>query len=124
MFRELTVFLFHRNEFNRSAVRAKAFLPSEKTGRKSVFGIFSLVEEEIWGIGTEFVAARRGDPLRGRGDFLAKNVRDSDLKLVPEPTDHPRHGNLEGWPEAKEDRKSIAQDLALAATLRMKPEPA
>jgi hypothetical protein len=39
------------------------------------------------------------------------------LTVEPDPTHHPRHANIIGWPEDKDQRTAKAQRLAAAATL-------
>jgi hypothetical protein len=56
--------------------------------------------------------------LHGRADIQALNILETNLQINPDniPT---RHANIVGWPELKEERKSIAQELAAKASLRL-----
>ena len=43
------------------------------------------------------------------------DVLQNDLQVNPEETDYRWHANIEGWPDSKEERKAIAQELARIA---------
>jgi hypothetical protein len=85
----------------------------------SVFRIDGLVEAEIWGIGDREVTAASGRAILGRGDILQGDVEKTKLYL-----DHNniplRHANIAGWPPDKDERISLAQELAAAASLRLR----
>jgi hypothetical protein len=69
-------------------------------------------EEEIWGVGHS-VAQNIGKTLYGRFDIQAKDFLIDSLKVIPDPTDNnPNHAIVIGWPEAKQDQKSISQQIA------------
>ena len=55
--------------------------------------------------------------LHGRADIQAFNILEINLQINPDNTP-PRHASIIGWPELKEERKSIAQELAAKALLR------
>jgi len=56
--------------------------------------------------------------LYGRGDIQALNILENNLQIDPDNKPR-RHANIIGWPELKEERKSIAQELAAKASLRL-----
>ncbi len=83
-------------------------------GRTSVCRISGITNVEIWEIGLE-VARMRGKPLLGRADIRVFNILSKALVVAP--TDPPpiRHADIVGWPEDKDQRISIAQELAAEA---------
>lgn len=120
MFDEITRYIFDRKRFSvdKNAVKPKAFSPPP---HNSVFGISELRDSQIWEIGTGHVAKILQRELKARGDLNANAVIDLGLRIVPDEKGHPRHANLEGWPDAKEDQMSVAIDLAAEATLHIIP---
>jgi len=56
--------------------------------------------------------------LHGRADIQARFILKMGLQIDPDDTP-PRHANIFGWPELKEERKSMAQELAAKAALRL-----
>ena len=56
--------------------------------------------------------------LHGRADIQALNILEINLQVNPDNIP-PRHANIIGWPELKEEQKSIAQELAAKASLRL-----
>ncbi len=71
-------------------------------------------------IGFKKVIGKMNPPrnLHGRADIQALNILVNNLQIDPDNTP-PRHANIIGWPELKEERKSIAQELAAKASLRL-----
>jgi len=100
-------------------VKPPAFMPPPNL-KLSVFRIDNLSEPDIWKIGIEKVINKMNKPtnLHGRADIQALNIFDSNLQIEPDNIP-PRHANIIGWPELKEERKSIAQELAAKASLRL-----
>ena len=86
----------------------------------SVFRIGNLSEPEIWKIGIKKVINKMNKPtnLHGRADIQALNILGNNLQIEPDNTP-PRHANIIGWPELKEEQKSMAQELAAKASLRL-----
>lgn len=95
------------------SVRHNAFMPA--TDKKtSVFRVSSLTDTEIWNIGNTHVVPRRGKPLLGRAEIVAKHVFDNDLEVeVGEPP--PLHANITGWSDEQSERRLVAQELAARA---------
>lgn len=110
-------YIVESNKFTSSRVKPQAFLPSPKNPQLSVFKTNELSNEEIWAIGVEFVANPRRKTLYARADFPESLVDEVGLSLSPDPTPHPLHANLVGWPEEKNEKMAIAKDLANASSL-------
>ena len=86
----------------------------------SIFRIKDLKDPEIWEIGIKQVVEKMKQPknLHGRADIKAVDIFDVDLQIEPDNTP-PRHANIINWPDQKEKVKSIAQELAAKASLRL-----
>ena len=95
----------------------RAFMPPPNR-KTSVFQINGLTESEIWDIGEEVVRPN-GKTLYGRGDILAVQIEKTKLRIDYDNTP-PRHANIIGWPEDKDEQKSLAQELAAEAKLKIK----
>lgn len=122
----LARYLVHSDWFNKGGgyVKRAAFMPrlNPKTSalEASVYRILSLSEAKIWQIGLAKVANPAGKRLYGRAELAAQTVKDLDLKIDPD--DIPRHhANIVGWPDEKPKQQSLAQHLAKAAALRLRP---
>lgn len=104
-------------------VKYGAFLPPGNH-RLSVYLSNDLDEETIWDIGDRFVASARNRPLRARAD-LTKDTIDSanrsQLSIEWAPHPHHLHHNIVGWPDSKDERIALAQDLANSASLYLAP---
>jgi hypothetical protein len=103
----------------KNRVKPRAFMPP--IDRKlSVFRTDNLSEPEIWKIGLKNVIEKivRPTNLHGRADIQALSIIESNLQIEPDNTP-PRHANIVGWPELKEEQKSIAQELAAKASLKL-----
>lgn len=116
----LARYILSRNHFNSSRAKPLAFEPP-KDLRLSVFRIFGLGEPQIWDLGYRHVAEPSNRTLYARADFsvslvnrLALNVHRSDSP--------PRHADIVGWPSSKNERMSIAQQLAAESSLSFAPK--
>jgi len=103
----------------KNIVKPQAFMPPPDL-ILSVFRIDNLSEPEIWKIGFKKVISKMNQPrnLHGRADIQALNILGNNLQIDPDNTP-PRHASIIGWPELKEKRKSIAQELAAKASLSL-----
>jgi hypothetical protein len=99
-------------------VRHNAFMPS-RSGEVSVYRIAYLKEGEIWEIGKLNVAKALNKQLLGRADILTLIILNQKLKVESDPTPHPRHANIVGWPSDKEEQREIALMLAAEAQLHL-----
>ncbi len=109
----LSRFIVNRNEFRPSdrTVKFKAFIPP-KNKRLSVYCTSTLSEDDIWSIGSEFVAKPRGKTLYGRADLLAQTVYALKQKVEPETTAHRLHADIIAWPDDRDDIQFLATQLA------------
>jgi hypothetical protein len=103
----------------KNVVKPLAYMPPSDL-RLSVFRIDNLSELEIWKIGFKEVIGKMNQSrnLHGRADIQALNIWENNLHIDPDNTPL-RHANIIGWPELKEERKSIAQELAAKASLSL-----
>ncbi|MBI2923280.1 MAG: hypothetical protein HYY18_19665 [Planctomycetes bacterium] len=117
----LSRFLIHSNAFNFTGgfVKSRAFMPPTNL-RLSVFRTQDWPEVRIWEAGQREVAAPLHLTLYGRAELSVAQVQGTGLSVDPDeiPQDH---ANIIGWPSEKDAQKSIAQDLAAAARLILKP---
>lgn len=113
----LARFLLSSSEFSstKGLVKPQAFLPRPQDLTTSVFRVQNLPAERIWPIGISIAETRR-KTLYGRADILADAVMSVGLRLDPD-DNPPRHANIVGWPNEKDHRLSLAQQLAAAAVL-------
>jgi hypothetical protein len=102
-------------------VKQDLFIPTAN-GEVSVMRHRDATVAEIWMIGRA-VAAGMGRTLYGRSDVLARACATIGLRVdaTPMPPDNPNHADINGWPEAKEDRKALAQKLAAVAGKLISP---
>ena len=105
---------------SKNLVKPQAFMPPPDF-KLSVFRIDNLPEPEIWEIGLKKVVSKmpQDKNLHGRADIQALNISNSNLQIDPDNKPR-RHANIIGWPELKEEQKSIAQELAAKASLRLR----
>ena len=108
----LARFLRHSKDFSKSAsiVKQTAFIPGNE-GRLSVFRIDGLMLGDIEALGKQHISK-----FYGWAQLKTADVEKTSLKIdfnnQPE-----RHADLVNWPPDKEERKSIALELATASTL-------
>lgn len=98
-------------------MKPRAFQPA-RNNKTSVFRIIDLAEEEVWRLADEHAAGDRGK-AEARAMLLVHQVTKAGLRVEPDNIP-PRHANLTGWPTAKDEWKSVAQELAAEATLRVR----
>ena len=130
---KITRFIRYSSHFSIATNRVKpdAFLPHKKSVDISVFRISGLndsqelSESEIWEIGREHVQTE-DRPIKARANFLASNVYDSNLEVVPdEPPE--RHANIrplpvDNSPANRKTRRALATKLANLSKLVVPPE--
>lgn len=122
----LARFLFSQKHFKQTQSRATpdAFMPP-KDLQLSVSLISGLLANAVWDLGKGVLAQHPQPHLYGRADINVAAVHAQKLKAFRD-DDPPRHVNVVGWPsysEGKDVIKSIAQELARAATLTLLPTP-
>jgi hypothetical protein len=104
-----------------NSVKQDLFIPTAK-GEVSAMRHRDATEAEIWTVGRA-VAGGMGRRLYGRSDVRAAACLSIGLRVdaTPMPT-NPNHADINGWPDAKEDRKAMAQKLAAAAGKLVSPQ--
>lgn len=115
----ITRYIFSSSHFSAQNNRVKhnAFMPS--SGETSVYRTHDLPEPDIWAIGRD-ISSQRNQQLQARGDLLVSDVVSLSLRVDPsEPP--PRHANIIGWPQEKDQVKLKAMEVAAQATLRLLP---
>ena len=103
-------------------IRYNAFMPNRSGRQTSVYRIQELNDSEIFEIGENFVAEAFGKPLLGRADVLASAVQEEGLTVEPDTEPHPRHANIDDWPEDSSKHKEIALSISAKAQLRLVDE--
>jgi hypothetical protein len=111
-----TRFLTSKSHFSRrdEAVRTRAFLPRGEDHAVSVFGTEGLTPDGVWNLADLWLSEVRR--IFGRGDFRVHDVELAGLRLLRDDVPD-RHANIVDWPEGKDDRIALAQELADAAVL-------
>jgi len=101
-------------------VKPGSFLPPLDL-KTSAFAIDGLAEDQVWWIADNIVAkeSQKGT-IPARGDILTIAILEARLNIEPDTEIHPRHVNICGWPEEKEQRKAIDLELCAAAILRLR----
>lgn len=111
-------------------LKPAAFLPFSRV-ELSVIRHRDITEAELWKIGLSVSAEREASdvsgrkfPLLGRGDFLARDVRELRLDVKPaEGSGLPRnHADVIGWPPEKPAQMMRAIEIAARATFVPPPK--
>lgn len=100
-------------------VKQAAFIPDRKK-RLSVYRSDGMTKTELWNIGDRNPNERN---LHGVGIVAVSEVGMVGLGLDPN-DDHPRHADITGWPEDKEEQKILALQLSSSAKLVLRSSPA
>ena len=110
--------LNHHYIRSNKTVRWNALIPN-RDGETSVYRITGISDTEIFEIGEMFVANLIGKPLLGRTDIGVLKIFKQRLNVRPEPSPHPRHANIYGWPDERPEQRLIAMELAAEAQLHL-----
>jgi hypothetical protein len=95
-------------------VKPDAFIPHPHPDL-SVTRHLNAAKAALWAVG-EQVAASRGKPLYGRGDFGVATCIAQQLVVKADPiAGNSNHANVTGWPRGKPAQKIIALEIAAAA---------
>lgn len=70
-------------------------------------------------IGDLLGAKRKAKPI-ARASFSAEILPEAKLTVEPDPTPHPRHVNISGWPTEKDAQKAVALFLCNRASLQVR----
>jgi len=110
----------------KNTVSYGAFMPPPNL-RESVYRTTNKTSAEIWEIGELFVAGPMSEKtgktktVQGRADITAVQITSKKgLNVSPDTAPHPLHANIIGWPEAKDEQKMLAVELANEALLHLK----
>lgn len=116
---QLARFLLQSNQFSatKGLVKRRAFTPTTK-GQTSVYRIQGLQPEGIYRLGRRHVAPEPTKTIYGWGTVLVRIVEAQGLSVVPD-NRPPRHANIEGWPNDKDEQMLLAHELAAAASLAL-----
>lgn len=119
---KLARFIFYSRQFSvmNGVVKFGAFIPPTNSDQISVYRISSLTDCEVWAIGREYVQTEERR-IKARADFLAVQVYENDLNVVPDTQPHELHANITQFPPSKSERQSIARKLALLSELVLMP---
>jgi hypothetical protein len=118
----LARFILSSNEFRGDdSVRPALFMPYKKV-TLSVNRHRDASPEETWQI-ARAIAAQRKKTLYGRSDITVRACKVDSLSVVGKPLlpENPNHAEIVGYPPTREDQKSLAQELAAAASRRIAP---
>ena len=113
----LTRFIFSSKHFSSVRVKPDAFLPPSDTLETSVFRTVGMDVPGIRAQG-EMVGGAAARSLKAWADLLAGAVFDAGLDVRPDNIPE-RHASIVGWPDAKDRRISLAQQLAAHARLSL-----
>ncbi len=119
---KLTRFISSKSGFSiqKKTVSYRAFIPQKKSPQDiSVYRISTLIENEVWEIGREYVQGE--NEIKARADFLAQIVYENNLIVIADTQVHELHANIMPLPINKEDRDEILRELALASELVLIP---
>jgi hypothetical protein len=115
----LSRFIFTRDHFTHTRVKPGAFLPSPATLETpletSIFRGAGLHRDGIEAARRD-AGALSGRTLKAWATVVARVVFEAGLDIYPD-NDPPRHAAIRGWPQEKDVQLSLAQKLAVAATL-------
>lgn len=109
-------FIFWKSQFSNGRPKASAFIPPPNL-KTSAFWIDGLEDRAIWDLGDNEAGRGRGKRPRGRADLKSNDVAEVGLACVSDPSPHPRHLNICGWPNEKDEQKAVALELCSRATL-------
>ncbi len=94
-----------------------AFLPDPSKLKTSAIWRDKLSEQEIWEIG-DLLGTKRAQKPPARADFGIATVSEAKLTIESDPLPEiAQHLNLCGWPNDKDEQKSIALLLCAGSTL-------
>lgn len=109
-------YLFKDDIRSDATIRHQAFLPSSSNPKLSVFRIFGLSDQEIWTLAVEKVETIRTKRVIARGDLSIAQVTDRQLVVQPDADPTSRHANIVDWPADRDERATLAKDLAALAS--------
>lgn len=117
----IAYYIFSKGNYRSSDNRIKAqeFVPSKKSGNKSVFRIDHLSFNDVKKIGKNKVLPLRknAETIYGHVQWMAEDIyKDAGLDFHPDNKPWCRHANIVGWPDSAEAKKDRAKILAAVAS--------
>lgn len=98
---------------DKKTIKYTAFMPPSHL-RHSVFRVSGLSDQQIWVLAVEKVEPARGHVI-GRGDLEVSQIVARRLRVLPDADPVSRHANIVDWPTDRDERATIAKDLAAEA---------
>ena len=97
--------------------------PEYPNRQTSVYRTQALPEADIWRTGDQYVTELHPKrlPVLARADLPASHILSAGLQIVPHPNPHPRHADIEGWPNEDEQIEMKLAYLSSKATLIVRP---
>jgi hypothetical protein len=115
-YNRLSRFIFDKKHFSVLERLPKPAAFIDPTLRMSAMGIDDLRDPDIWSLG-DMVGAPRRKPALARADFGKSDVQTLQLTVEPDPSFHPRHVEICGWPSEKDERIALALELCVKSLL-------
>lgn len=117
----ITRYILSRNQYSPGNGRVKhnAFMPPRSL-LLSVYRSSDLDEDNVWGIGDDYVAAPQEKTIKARADLIAGDVFTLGLKVQPETSVHELHADIANWPTEKHEQQMLAVELANKSKLYTK----
>jgi hypothetical protein len=94
-------------------IKYSAFMPPPNL-RLSVFLVSNLSDQQVWELAVKNVEPVRG-PVIGRGNLSVSQVVARRLNVSPDVDPASKHANVVNWPEDRDERATIAKELAADA---------
>lgn len=110
----LARFIFNKKQLNASGAKAAAFLPPSDNLKTSVFRKTRMTEENYQNVKNS-VSEKRAQTHKATALLMVPDVLSVGLLVEPEESDYKWHADLVNWPDEKDERKSVAQELALVS---------
>jgi hypothetical protein len=90
----------------------RQFLPSKKYGNHSVYRTAGASEIETAAAGHAIALQRPKPGIHGWAAFVVKAIRSFPPLTLRSAEPPPRHALIEGWPQAPQDQRTLAIQLA------------
>jgi hypothetical protein len=115
-YNRLSRFIFDKKHFSVLKRRPKPAAFIDPTLRMSAMGIDDLQDPDIWTLG-DVVGGPQRKPALARADFSKGDVYALQLTVEPDPSFHPRHVEVCGWPSEKDERIALLLELCVKSLL-------
>jgi hypothetical protein len=108
-------FIVESSKIKDGEVDHRQFLPSRKYGNHSLYRTVGATEVETAAAGHAIALARQKPGIHGWAAFVAKAIRSFPPLTLRSDEPPPRHALIEGWPQALQDQRTLAIQLASQA---------